>query len=213
MTHMMKRRFWYFSLAGVLASLVLVYVCNRVVERNAHNSLYSSVDALPPKKVGLLLGTSPYLGNLYFKYRIEAAAALYQSGKVKHLIVSGDNHTQNYDEATAMKKALVQAGVPDTCITLDYAGFRTLDSIVRCKEVFGQDEFIVISQEFHNERALFIASAYGINAIGFNARSVDASYGLKTQAREYLARVKCILDIYLLHTKPHFLGDKIQLNV
>lgn len=210
---MKKRRIVVTVLALTLLTLVFVLVCNSIVERSARPGIYASLDSLPSKKVGLLLGTSPYLGNLYFKYRIEAAATLFHTGKIKHLIVSGDNHTEGYDEATAMKKALINAGVPDSCITLDYAGFRTLDSIIRCKEVFGQDEFVVISQEFHNERALFIAGAYGIKAVGFNARSVDASYGFKTEAREYLARVKCILDIYLLHTRPHFLGDKIHLNV
>jgi SanA protein len=137
---------------------------------------------------------------------MEAVAALWKSGKIKHIIVSGDNSTQYYDEATAMKKALSDIGVPDSVITLDYAGFRTLDSVVRCKWVFGQSEIIVVSQEFQNERAIFIANHFGINAVGFNAKDVPGNYGFKTSVREYFARAKAVLDIYLLHTKPKFPG-------
>jgi SanA protein len=122
------------------------------------------------------------------------------------VIVSGDNSTQYYDEASAMKKALVENGVPDSVITLDYAGFRTLDSVVRCKWVFGQSDIILVSQEFQNERALFIAEHFGINAVGFNAQDVPEGYGLKTSIREYFARVKAVLDIYVLKTQPKFPG-------
>jgi SanA protein len=125
---------------------------------------------------------------------------------VQHIVVSGDNSTEYYDESTAMKEALVLIGVPDSVITLDYAGFRTLDSVVRCKWVFGQSEIIVVSQEFQNERALFIANHYGINAVGFNAKDVPNRYGFKTMLREYLARVKAVLDIYVLNTQPKFPG-------
>jgi SanA protein len=95
---------------------------------------------------------------------------------------------------------------------LDYAGFRTLDSVVRCREVFSEDSITIISQEFHNQRALFIANKSGVNAIAFNAQEVSKNYSLKTCIREYFARVKCVLDIYILHTDPKFLGEKIKIG-
>jgi SanA protein len=144
--------------------------------------------------------------NLFFEYRVDAAAQLFKAGKIQHIIVSGDNHIDSYDESTDMKIALTERGVPDSCITLDFAGFRTFDSVVRCKEVFGQSSFTVISQEFHNQRAVFIACYYNMDVIGFNAENVPQNYSLKTRMREYVAKFKCILDLYVLKAKPKFLG-------
>jgi SanA protein len=209
----MLRRLFYILILAILFSVITATASYYYVQHKARGHCYSSLDSLPENKVGLLLGTSPYLQNPYFRNRISAAVTLFNMKKVHHFIVSGDNHVEGYDEATAMKKALIAEGVPDSCITLDYAGFRTLDSIIRCKEVFGQEDFTVISQEFHNERAVFIAKAFGINAIAYNAEDVEGSKGMKTTLREYLARVKCLMDIYILHTEPHFLGQKINLNI
>jgi SanA protein len=162
-----------------------------------------------------VLGASKTTGegpNLYFSYRMQAAADLYKQGKVRYLLVSGDNYRQDYDEPTDMKAALVELGVPDTCIYLDYAGFRTFDSMICCKAVFGEDSVTVISQKFHNERALFIANHREIHAIGFNAREVSNHYALKTNLREYFARVKCVLDLFLFSTDPKFLGDPVKIG-
>jgi SanA protein len=111
-----------------------------------------------------------------------------------------------------MRDALLALGVPDSCIVLDYAGFRTLDSVVRCEEVFGEDSVTIISQEFHNQRAVFIANKSHLSAIAFNAQEVNKNYSFRTRIREYFARVKCVLDIYLLGTSPKFLGDKIKIG-
>jgi SanA protein len=111
-----------------------------------------------------------------------------------------------------MKKALIEKQIPEEAIYLDYAGFRTFDSVIRCKEIFGQASFIVISQQFHNERAVYIAHNKGIDAIAFNACDVDFNTGLKTQLREYLARVRLMIDLHLIHAKPKFLGKKIELK-
>ena len=111
-----------------------------------------------------------------------------------------------------MREALLKLGVPDSCIVLDYAGFRTLDSVVRCDEVFGEDSITIVSQEFHNQRALFIANKNNINAIAYNANDVYKNYSFKTRLREYFARVKCVLDIYIFHTSPKFLGEKIKIG-
>ncbi len=183
---------------------------------STRSQLYSDITTIPARKVGLVLGasktTSRGTGNLYFNFRIQAAYNLYKTGKVKFLLLSGDNHIKGYDEPSDMREALLELGVPDSCIVLDYAGFRTLDSVVRCKEVFGEDSITIVSQEFHNQRALFIANKNNINAIAFNAQEVNKNYSFKTRVREYFARVKCVMDIYLLYTSPKFLGEKIKIG-
>ncbi|GAB4094062.1 ElyC/SanA/YdcF family protein [Flaviaesturariibacter terrae] len=189
-------------------------MCNSAVDKAAAGHLYSDVAAIPYRKVGLLLGTSKQLAggweNLYYKYRIQAATALVKAGKVKYLIISGDNGRKDYNEPEMMRSDLIAAGVDSSRIFLDYAGFRTFDSMVRLREIFSQDSVTVISQPFHNERALFIASKEGISAIGFNARDVSARTGFRVQVRERLARVKLFLD-YLLGKQPKYLGPKVDL--
>ncbi len=201
-------RRWFFIYVPLFL-LLFIFTSDFVIANAAKGKLFDRVEDVPARKTALVFGTSPYTRsgeNLFYKYRMEAVAALWKAGKVQHIIVSGDNSTEYYDESTAMKEALIAIGVPDSVITLDYAGFRTLDSVVRCKWVFGQTDIIVVSQEFQNERAIFIANHYGINAVGFNAKDVPNRYGLKTMLREYLARVNAILDVYVLNTEPKFPG-------
>lgn len=206
-----------FKLSVVVAfhSLVIIYGADRLVERTAKNKVYNATKDIPHNKVGLLLGTGKYLTNgrvnLYYKYRIDAAVKLYHSGKVDFILVSGDNSTKDYDEPSTIKHDLMSKGVPANKIFLDYAGFRTLDSVVRSKEIFGQESITIISQQFHNERAIYIAKRKGINAIGFNAKDVNVHYGLKTRLRERLARVKMILDL-TFGKKPKFFGEKIEIK-
>lgn len=187
--------------------LLIITACNVQVTIETKKLLYSDITAVPTHKVGLLLGTNPYLKNgnpnKYFTYRIEAAVALYEAGKIQYILVSGDNHKLGYNEPEEMKQALISKGVPEDRIVLDYAGFRTLDSVVRAKEVFGNEQFVIISQQFHNERALFLALHNGIKAVGFNAQDVTAYYGFKTRLREYLARTKLFLDLQW-GVKPKF---------
>jgi SanA protein len=149
--------------------------------------------------------------NLYYKYRLEAAINLYNAKKITFVVISGDNGTKSYDEPTDFKEDLIKAGIPENKIYLDYAGFRTLDSVVRIKEIFGQTAVTIISQEFHNERAIYLAEHFNIKAIGFNAKDVSGRYGIKVQIREYLARVKVFVDI-IFDIEPKFLGDKITIN-
>ena len=162
----------------------------------------------------MLLGTSRYLKNnqknLYFFNRIEAAAQLYHSGKIDYIIASGDNSRVGYNEPQDMKEELIKLGVPAERIYLDYAGFRTLDSILRAKIIFGQNSFIVISQRFHNERAIYIARRHGIEAYGFNAEDVFVSRR-KMQVRELLARNKVFWDI-LFHVKPKYYGEAVAVK-
>ena len=169
---------------------------------------------MPYRKVGLVLGTAKYLQgglvNPYYRYRIDAAIQLDRQGRVKYLIVSGDNSRQDYNEPGQMRLDLMAAGVDSSRIYLDYAGFRTFDSMVRLKEVFSQESVTVISQRFHNERALFIASREGIDAIGFNAEDVSSDISYKVQIREKLARIKLFLD-YAFGKQPKFLGPQVQI--
>ena len=189
---------------------------NYWINSSTKPQLYSDIVQIPSRKIGLVLGTSKNnsrgTSNLYFSYRIQAAFQLYKAHKIQYLLLSGDNHMEGYDEPSDMRDALIALGVPDSCIVLDYAGFRTLDSVVRCAEVFGEDSVTIISQVFHNQRALFIANKMRIHAIGFNAKEVNKHYSFKTQMREYFARVKCVLDIFILHTTPKFLGSKIKIG-
>ncbi len=211
-----SKRFLKWIVSILAVCLISLFVSNYWINSNTKTQLYTDVNEIPFRKVGLVLGASKKTirgtNNFYFSYRIQAAYELFKAHKVQYLLVSGDNHIKGYDEPSDMREALIALGVPDSCIILDYAGFRTLDSVVRCNEVFGEDSITIISQEFHNQRALFIANKNNIQAIGFNAKDVNQNYSFKTRLREYFARVKCVLDIYVLYTSPKFLGKKIKIG-
>ena len=211
-----SKKFSRALLALVAIAALGVWGSGALVRRAALGRTYDDIAAMPVRKVGLVLGCVSCLAdgrrNLFFDYRVQAAAALFHAGKVRYLIVSGDNHIRTYDEATDMRDELIRLGVPAERIQCDYAGFRTFDSVVRAKEVFGEAELTVISQRFHNERAIFIAQHKGLDLLGFNARDVNAHDGFLTLCREQLARVRTVLDVYVLPTRPHFLGPKIRIG-
>ncbi len=204
------------GLSAAISCLVAIVIAEAVISSSSDGFIYDEVSLLPDCDTALVLGCSRCLNdgrpNLFFKYRIEKAYELYASGKVRTLIVSGDNHTVEYDEPTAMKDALMGLGVPEKSIFCDYAGFSTLDSVVRAKEIFGREELIVVSQEFHNRRAVFIGRNKGISIYGINAKEVGLRHALKTKAREELAKVKTVLDVWLLRREPKFLGEKIEIK-
>lgn len=193
---------------GILTSLLIVSCYTK-------NKVYENVAETPHNRVGLVLGTSPYARNggpnYYFTYRIDACVALYNAGKIDRILVSGDNHVKTYDEPQYMKNALIERGIPASAIVLDYAGFRTWDSVIRAKKVFGQSKFTIISQGYHNERAVFIARCKGIEAIGFNAKDIKRTrtYIYFGFLRESLARCKMFLDL-IINRQPKFLGDPIE---
>ncbi len=198
-----------------LFALLSIYLSNSIIISTAKGKTYTTLKKIPKHSVGLLLGTSKILQNghinLYYKYRLEAAIKLYNAGKIQFVLVSGDNGIKDYDEPTAFKEDLIKAGIPANKIFLDYAGFRTLDSMVRAKEIFGLSKFIIISQKFHNERAIYLANSKGIKAIGYNAKNVHSRYGFKTNLREKFARVKVFVDL-LFNKQPKFLGKKITIE-
>lgn len=198
----------------LVASAFTMYA-NIMVERMAHDRIYSDVSSIPHNKVALLLGTNPLnrLGkpNTYFTNRIKTAASLFHAGKIDYIIASGDNHVKEYDEPTAMRDSLMAQGVPEDRIILDFAGFRTLDSVVRAKEVFGCDSITIISQEDHNARALYLAESNGIEAVAMLAPlHAGIRVRVRLALRELLARDKMMLDIWF-GKRPHFLGEKIEI--
>jgi SanA protein len=194
--------------------LFALYVSNQLIVKQAKGKLYSKTADIPYNKAGLLLGTSKWLKNgsinLFYKYRIDAAAELIHAGKIKYLIISGDNGRKDYNEPEMMRADLISAGVDSNRIYLDYAGFRTFDSVKRLKEIFGQQSVTIISQRFHNERALYIASRLGIAAIAYNAKDLSHAAGLKTNIREKFARVKVLFD-FAAGVKPKYLGAAINI--
>ena len=195
-----------------VAFILLILSLNLLVHFKSKPYLYDNINEIPKNKVGLVLGTSKYFltgeRNPYFKNRIIATSELYKNGKIKYIILSGDNSEKYYNEPLTMKKELVKYGIPRNVIYLDYAGFRTWDSILRCNIIFGQEKFTVISQKFHNARAVFIARKHGIKAIGFNAGDISINKSLRIRIREIFARIKVFIDLSI-GKKPKYLGDKV----
>ncbi|MBZ0246805.1 MAG: YdcF family protein [Cyclobacteriaceae bacterium] len=195
-----------------LLIILFVVLSNIWIVNSTSEKVYTHYDSLSNHNVALVLGTSHLLTsgapNPFFDNRMETAAALFINGKVKHFIVSGDNRTKYYNEPLEMKRALVRLGIPSSAITLDYAGLRTLDSVVRSKEIFGQDKITIVTQTFHCYRALFISNYYGIDAEAYVANEPNTEVTEKVHWREYLARAKAILDLYVLKTSPRHLGQK-----
>lgn len=210
----LKRISFALGAFAVLSVLFTLYA-NIRVENSAKSRIYADVGSIPRNRVALLLGTNPLnrMGrpNSYFTNRINTAAALYHAGKIDYIIASGDNHTRRYDETTSMRDSLMAHGVPEDRIIPDYAGFRTLDSVVRAKEVFGCDSLTIISQADHNARALYLAEANGISAVAIAAPlRAGRLVRIRLALREWLARDKKMLDL-LTGKRPRFLGEKIDI--
>lgn len=195
-------------------TITFAVICNCIIIFSAEDKMFSDIEKIPKNKVGLVLGAGKFTNgnriNLYYKYRLEAAETLYKSGKIEFILISGDNSKKDYDEPSTFKTDLIAKGIPEEKIFLDYAGFRTLDSVIRAKEIFSLKECTIISQKFHNERAIYLAKKNGMKAIAFNAKNITGRYGLKTNLREYLAKTKAVLDV-IFNVQPKFLGKKIDI--
>lgn len=206
-----------FLLAIVFLLVLIVGACNVWIVKSTEGSVYSDLRLLPNHRIALVLGTSHRsVGggpNPFFQNRMEMAATLYSMGKIDHFILSGDNSSRYYNEPLEMKKALIRKGVPDSVITLDYAGLRTLDSVVRSKKIFGQNKITIITQPFHSYRALFISRYYDMDAVAMVADDPKLDQTFKVRLREYLARTKAVLDLYIFKTDPRFLGEKEEINI
>jgi len=206
------KKFWLILLITCILFVVAILWVNNTITKSGNRYCYSSIDSIPYNHCALVLGTSKYLWNgrrnLYYTNRIKAAVELYNHNKIDFIIVSGDNRARNYNEPITMYNDLVLAGIPNKKIILDYAGFRTLDSVVRGKEVFGQNKFTIVSQLFHNQRAIYIARKKGIEAIAFNAEDNSGILSFKVQMRELAARMLVLFDM-VTEKQPHFLGEKV----
>ncbi len=217
---MSKRKLLYKRILlsiAVFIAIVIVFtvIVNIKVANTTENRIYENVDSIPHNKVGLLLGTNPLnkLGrpNTYFTNRIRIAADLYHAGKIDYILASGDNHSRQYDEPTAMRDSLMAHGIPENRIILDYAGFRTLDSVVRAKEIFGCDTLTIISQADHCARALYLAEANGVEAFAIAAPLRAGRWvRVRLAIREWLQRDKTTFKLRL-PKRPHFLGEKIEI--
>lgn len=211
---MQKKRLLKALFYFVIAAIFLVFLSNYRVYRVSEEYIYDDLNELPIINTALLLGTSKTVKNgrvnQYFDNRVTACLELYLSKKIKYILISGDNSRKEYNEPEDMKQALIQRGVPANRIYLDYAGFDTYDSVLRANKIFGQTQFIVVSQKFHNQRAVYIARRNGLKAFGYNAKDVVKMSGLKTKLREYFACVKAYLEV-LFGVDPYFLGEKIAI--
>ncbi len=200
----------------IMSSIVLLVFVDGFISSYASPYITDRMEDLPFNKCGLLLGTSKYKPeggiNPFFARRLDAAAYLYNSGRIDCIIASGDNSLKNYNEPRAMLQGLRERGIPAEKIHLDFAGFRTLDSVVRAREIFGQNSITVISQRFHNERAVYIGRKWGIDVWGYNAPDWDDAEGIPVRIREIFARFKAFLDVNFTREQPKFLGDKIKID-
>ncbi|WP_370555775.1 outer membrane permeability protein SanA [Edwardsiella tarda] len=205
---------WIYGLIGVgIVLLLAALALDRWISWTTAPYIYDDVQDLPRREVGVVLGTAKYVApgviNQYYRYRIQGALNAYNSGKVSYLLLSGDNALQSYNEPVTMRRDLIAAGVPSSDIVLDYAGFRTLDSIVRTRRVFDTNDFTIITQRFHCERALFIAMHLGIQAQCLAVPSPKDM--LLVRLREIGARIGALTDLYLLQRQPRFLGPQIPI--
>jgi SanA protein len=192
---MILANFWVFSLTG--------------------GRTYTRVSKIPPRNTALVLGTSPKMrsgiANPYFISRMDATALLYHHGKIKKIIVSGEK-SKGYNEPTAMKNFLIyQEGVPENIIYEDFEGFSTRESILRCKNVFKEKNVIIVSQGFHNLRALFFARNIDMNALGFDAQDVSKNESYyRNHFREFLARVQAVVYYIFRISNDEDLQNKVN---
>lgn len=197
--------------AAALAGTLLAWLAERRLGQMAEAWSFSDVARVPPVDVALVLGTAP-IGpeggpNRYFVYRLDAAAALWKAGKVKYLIVSGSG-----EEPTAMRAGLIERGVPAEAIYRDPAGYRTWDSVLRARDLYGRKRIVIVSQRFHLDRALFIARREGIEAWGLEARDVDTPYSVFTELRRYPSALRAYYDVWT-DAKARESGRKIVIGV
>lgn len=202
-------RSFYIEIIFILMTPIILY---SIISISSSKYLYSDIENLPYNDVALVLGTSKYLANgrenRYFNFRIDAAFELYKNKKVKYLLLSGDNRYKSYNEPIKMREDLLKLGVPSKDIYLDFAGFRTLDSVIRANAVFGLTNFTIVSQKFHNERAIFIARSKGYNAIAYNAQNISFLGSIFQKPRETASRMLMLFDI-VINRKPYFLGRQL----
>jgi SanA protein len=194
---------WVIGIFAVVC-LALMLICNQVVVNNAEGKVFADIDSIRYNKVGLLLGTTPQarfdrITNYFFIYRIDAAEQLYKAGKIDQILISGDeNSLDGVNETECMRDSLMARGVPANAIILDGKGYRTISSVINANKVYGLKSFTIISQKFHNERAIYQAEHLGLdveNIQAYNAKDPKSRRAYLTTIREYFARVKMFMDL------------------
>ena len=184
--------------------IVVMLICNQIVVNNAEGKVFSDIDSIKYNKVGLLLGTTPQarigrITNAFFTYRIDAAEQLYKARKIEKILISGDeNSLDGVNETKCMRDSLVARGILAKDIILDGKGYRTINSIINANKVYGLKSFTIISQKFHNERAIYQAEHFGLdveNIQAYNAKDPKSRRAYLTTIREYFARVKMFMDL------------------
>jgi SanA protein len=207
------KRFFYWSGLCLLALVLVVVGFNSWIVFRSHSRVAETVAAVPVTRVALVLGTSKTLQsgrtNAHWRGRMDAAAALWKAGKVRQILVSGDNRRADYNEPRDMRDGLVERGVPVEMITLDYAGLRTLDSVIRAQEIFDLKECVIVSDDFHLPRALWLADRRGMKATGFHGTPLSWELSGKTRVREWLARMNAALEEWVLGTEAKHYGEKV----
>lgn len=219
--HNISRKALYIFVVFMLAFMFISVFVYLYISDYSKDYLYSNIKNIPVNRAGLLLGTSPAAKsggtNIFFVSRMKAAKQLIDNKKIDYIIASGDNRTVAYNEPKYMKSYLLKIGVSEDAIVSDYGGRRTLDSVLRSSEIFDQNKITIISQKFHNERAIFIARKSGIDAIAYNAKYPFQKYtdniwvNTKLFLRELFARDMAVLDI-LFDRQPAILGNSIDIQ-
>ena len=203
MKKVVKKILWTTCIMSFVC-IVLMLICNQIVVNNAKGKVFSDIDSIRYNKVGLLLGTTPQarfdrITNYFFIYRIDAAEELYKAGKIEQILISGDeNSLDGINEPECMRDSLVARGIPSSAIFLDGKGFRTIYSVINANKVYGLKSFTIISQEFHNERAIYQAEHLELdveNLQAYNAKMPKSRRAFLTTIREYFARVKMFIDL------------------
>lgn len=216
MFRVLKRLLRWVLLALLGGVLTLVAFNVWLVLRSADRVTVSNAAEAPGAQVALVMGTSKKLEdgrtNLFWKGRMDAAAALYKAGKVRQILVSGDNRSAYYNEPRDMRDGLVQRGVPSEVITLDFAGLRTLDSVIRAHEIFGVTDCVIITDDFHLPRSLWLADRRGLRATGFCGRPLSWKVSAGTRLREWMARINAGLDEWVLGTGAKMYGKPEKLK-
>lgn len=213
---LLPQRLFAMGLIACAGAVAFLWFADASVRSASSGLSHAGLAAVPESRAAVVLGCSRYLPNgrenLYFRHRIAAAARLHEAGKVEFLVVSGDNSRKDYDEPSDMREALVELGIPADRIYRDYAGFRTLDSVVRARDVFGLEAPVFVSQRFHNQRALYLARHRGMDATAYEAQQPPLRYSVRTRVREVAARAAAVLDARILNRRPRYLGEPVELG-
>ncbi len=209
----MKKNFKYLFIIFIIFNLIGVAI-NFHIDYLAKENIHNSATGMPSAYTALILGAGVYKSgkpSAILKDRLLKAIELYKNKKVKRLLVSGDHGKKYYDEVNNMKKFLLEKGIPKKDMFLDHAGFNTYNSIMRAKDIFQVKNLIIVTQEFHLPRALYIAGKIGLKPKGLKADIQNYPKLNYFKMREFLAKIKSFFEV-LLNINPRFQGPEIPIT-